>query len=365
MNALKAFKTPLVIGLALTLHALPSQANNFGGHPDRTATPTAFEVKKTFIYDYKVNGPRDYIIEFNSCQSIIEEYYDQVEVCSNDLDCGTFPPFPSNTQTVLRAFDKSRWADDDSMSNSYYLAKSATVQCKFEARELDRRQRGPALFPASRTEKGWTPVEIITSQTGIDKNLNVINPKNITAVTAALSSPDSNTGVWMCGNDGVSGISNANYPIAGYLSSNTPVMQGGNTFIDSLSYRIGKQFIDRPFNVWKQGSKEGYKSEILKGFIGELHPQSAMIAGECNSACTDPAWEVYALNSANQTLKLTKGASKKGEWAVTAYQEFKNQKDYFLPSAVLFSLEAVKESSYDFLPGGSYFGYKSNVIYAR
>ncbi len=365
MNTPKAFKTPsLAIGLATAIFALSSQAKAWGDHPDRTVLPTSFEAKKTFIYGYQTRGPRDFIVEFNSCQSIIESYYDALEDCSRDLDCDTIP-FPSNTQTVLKAFDKSRLIDNDSMSRSYYLARSANVQCKFEARESRQDRREPILFPSSRTEKGWTPIEVVTSQTGVDKNLNIVNPQNITAVTASLSSPDSKTGVWMCGNDGVSGTSNANYPVSGFLSSKTPVMQSGNTFVDSMNYRIGKQFIDRPFSARKPGAANGYKSEILKGFIGELRPESSMIAGECNSACVDPAWEVYALNEKSQPLKLTKGASEAGRWTVTAYQDFKKQKDYFLPAKVLFSLETAKPNSYDFLPGGSYFGYKSNVIYAR
>lgn len=330
--------------------------------PERTVSQIQFEVN-SYLFNYVTTSPRPFIIQVNSCQSIIENYYDELERCHSSVHCDEPPPFPATRQALIVALDKSRYKDSDGGIGigNYYVAREAIGECIFEPRV------GPTLYPTERTEKGWTPVEIVTDQTRMDEDFNIILPQKVTAVTASLSSKASNTGIWMCGPDIESGISD--FPVSGFLSSSTPVIEGGNKVIKSMQYRIGKEFIDRPFNLWEEGSRVNYSAYVLQAFVGEIHPETPMMAGDCNSSCVDPAWEVYALShvSSNKTMQLTKGASTPNSWKISKYTNFTENKEFFLPSKILFTQEAQKEAGdlYSFLPGGSYFGYKKSIIYVR
>lgn len=347
----------------LTLGLTTSISANANGleHPSRTATPLSFEVKNSFISHYFAKGPRDYIVRLDTCQSIIEDYYDAVEECHRDYECQAEPSFPSNTQSVLKVYDKSKWADDDDIYAGYKIARTAKTQCIFEKR------KGARYYPRNRTEKGWTKIDIVASGSRNNNKGQLIERRYATAVTAALSSPDSNTGIWMCGSDGVTGYK-GNIPVNGQLATSTPVVKGANRFKDLMQYQIGGEYLNRPFDLWNKNKNNGFKSILMQGFIGKIHPSSSMLAGDCNSSCTDPAWEVYALNnSETKKISLTPGASGSHKWAVHKYNDFTKKRAFFLPGKIEFTQEVKKPpgSEYDFLPGGAFFGYNSNSIFVR
>lgn len=347
--------TPILIASGALIYSSLS----FGlEHPPRTSSPITIELEKAFVHGIKSSRPRSGLyFTFQSCQSLIEKYYDELEDCHRDYECDGIPKLESGMHTVYSVRD-SRYSHIGAFEQEPLV--TAKAMCKFEYRE-----QGNHLFPLKRTEKGWTEIKLRRTTTHLDKKGRVMDDQSVTAITAANTDPSTKNGIWMCGADGYSNVKNGQYTVTGMLTSPSPVNNRVDEYNESIYYQIAGYDMESPLFIFEESSMRNFKSFLMKGFIGELHPDTPQIAGDCNSSCNEKAWEVYIHGENNSFSHLTKGASEKNSWRINQFNDFKKSPDLMLPKSVTFTQEVNTQNSYSFLPGGAIFGFKQQSIYAR
>lgn len=313
----------------------------------------------------------NYSIIYTSCDFILQNHYDEIDACNADFECSKSIPFPSTTQPLLQVFGAGFGSafNDNYQSSEVKPVKQAFGECKFEPR---------THAYSNRSEKAWTKVLFSPTHSywdPYDKKF-LSKPQSVVTSTPAASMGNANLGVWSCGPDGVSSVTDGAYKQPSYLlrDVHTNVTSAGQD-IQDLEYIIAGWPLSNLLGVYTAQPIKG-REAILSQFKGELHESTPMIAGECNTLCIDPAYEVYSNPTGNSGgKKLTEGAAEKGSWYVKKFTKFASANDA-LPSRVRFTDESAKpersvnefgQTNFEdyFIPGGALFGYSKQEIWIR
>lgn len=357
---------------AATCNAFAGNIENYAGDLPKTSNRVIAQVPSAYLYGVK--GVRDYTLVYNSCDFIIQNYYDQVDACSREPDC--YPssiPFPSTTQPVFQIYDgyysgiaQSVIANDEGVSP----VREFYGQCKFE----------PRTGYSSRTEKGWTKVGFnpANSQWDDTKGRFLMEPaQSVVTASEGMAMTNPSLGIARCGYDGLSNVSGADYRQNGYIKASNNITSG-ISWTEQLDYIVAGKSLRNNLGLYSTTRTLNVKDIFTSGLKGELDPSTPMIVGECNSSCTDPSFEVYSIPSSisNLSNKLTGGlASQQNSWAIKKITQ--SSPKNIMPDAVLFKNETVspppptnqygqKVVQTDMvLPGGALFGYTSQFFWVR
>lgn len=367
------FASQMSVASALT-------TTNFKGmnSPEKTASRSLIEIPSAYIEGVRNKNRRNYTMLYTSCDYIIQNYYDRLDACSDDFECNPSDiPFPSTTQPIFQFYDgqpyfNSIFSNDDESN----LVKTLYGSCKFEPRKSSYLSKNQA-----RTEKGWMSILFNPSHSqwsSYHKRFLRLPAQSVVTASQGLSAFDPSMGVKRCGYDGVSNVTNGDYKQGGLISASNGI-SNTNKHYESLDYVIAGGSLAQNLGISTNANID-IKRLITDSLVGELHPTTPMIVGECNSRCTDPAFEVYSVPDRQAEFnlkKLSMGASQADSWYVKKIYDFKQSPDEVMPDGVLFAEEVkVNRNSVDefgttrtdyslVLPGGALFGYQGQSFWVR
>lgn len=350
--------------------------NNYSGDLPKTSSQVVKNIPNAYLYGVK--GKRNLTLVYNSCDYIIQNYYDNLDTCSREDDCSTFSiPFPSNTQPIFQIYDQYYSNPAFANEDDNKPLKEFYGTCKFEPR------KGYSAFGGNktRTEKGWLKVGFnpTNSSWNNEKHKFTFSPaQSVVTASEGTAMFDASFGVGRCGYDGVSNVTNGDYRNSAMISSGNDISRP-ITWRESLDYIVAGQALNGNLGIYSTSSSFDLKNVLMSNLKGQLDSSTPMIVGECNSSCVDPSFEVYSIpsESSNSSISMTKGfSSQENVWSVKKINSFKTPREA-MPDAVLFKDETVMKKpglnqygqqifgNDKVLPGGSLFGYVSQYFFIR
>lgn len=332
-------------------------------------------VHNAYVYGVNRTYPADYQVIYRSCDSIIRDYYTSLDACRHDMDCDAYSiPFPSTQQILFQVYGINGNRDNALVSYK--------GECRYKTRELNSDYY---TYPnQKRTEKGWTKVTFNpASAYWSNQNQRFLGKtiQSVVTTSESISLFNPEKGVKKCGYDGISNVKDGNYLKDGFFSAKNDVSDPSTMeHYENLDYVIAGQSLRQNLGIYSKTDKFSLKNIIVSSLFGEITPDSPQIAGECNSMCTDPGFEVYRVPDRNNIKleALTRNmAAAANKWGVVEFTNFKRNPRSAIPDGVLFrdevKINRTKKDAdgntytqYDLvLPGGALFGYKNQSFWLR
>ena len=365
----KLSKTLLLVGISTI------SSNSFSASNDilpKTSSVVAVEIKDAYLMYGNGSNPSkrdDYTLFYTPCQYVLEDYYDSLDNCLGKMDCKT-KPFPNDSHLFFKIYRQSDLNSPNYDDEPLVPIKKIYGQCKFEKR----------INGEKRTEKAWTKVIFSPPNSQWDSvQQNFIQKPAQSVITSAPAQAIgdySYTAGGVCGYDGFSNVTDAKYREPKFVSMNNGISSAESlSAYAPLDYIIAGQSLVANLGISTESDLD-IKTIILDQMVGEIKPENAMIAGDCNASCVVPAYEAYTVDKDKNVRLLTPEASHEGKWGMVEYQKFESPQEMLPDYAVFTSEVKIEEAGNNeygqkqftgdlFLPGGAIFGYKTQELWVR